>query len=220
MWLVLKAIFPIIFNVLFFVVGGFEHNASVWISYGFIHFAYIMLLLTPKFIHSGKSSAIFGFSLFSISSFYFVLEFIVGMVFIVVAPESFKLAFLIQFIIAGLCVAMFVSHMIANEHTAKAQAKRQVEINYLKGATVRVKMLLVLISDKDAKKSVERVYDVLDSSPVKSYPDLAEKEQRILKTIDELESAVQQKNNEAVISTAKSLLFKVNERNNLLSALH
>ena len=40
LWIILDLIFLIVFNTVFFVAGGADHPASVWISYGFIHFAY------------------------------------------------------------------------------------------------------------------------------------------------------------------------------------
>ena len=71
--ILLNSIFFVTFNAVFFVVGSFEHAASVWISYGFIHFAYFMLLITPVLIRKGKNAAVFGFSLYSISSAYFII---------------------------------------------------------------------------------------------------------------------------------------------------
>lgn len=47
LYILLDLIFLAVFNTVFFVVGGTEHPASVWIAYGFIHFSYIMVLVTP-----------------------------------------------------------------------------------------------------------------------------------------------------------------------------
>lgn len=214
----LKLIFPVIFNIIFFVMGGVEHNTSVWISWAFIHFAYIMLLLTPKFIHEGKSSAIFGRSLYALSGGYFLIEFIVGLAFIIIAPEGHGAAFIIQLIIAGIFGALFSTYTIANEHTAKAEEARQVQIDYVKGASARLKILTDAIDDKALRKGVERVYDVVSSSPVKTHQSLAEKENRILQSIDELEAAVKAGNNDTIASISASLLSLVNERNTLLKA--
>ena len=216
LWLILNLIFLIVFNAIFFVAGGVEHNASVWVSYGFIHFAYFMLLLTPKLIRKGKSAAVFGFSLYSISAVYFLIEFVTGIIFILVSPESFSAAFLVQLCIAGLYGILLVSHMISNEYTANAEEKRQIQIAYVKDASAKLKGLLENISDKETKKKVERVYDTIYSSPVKSHPDLEQKETHILQSINELERAITSGNKEDIISIANSLLSSINERNNLL----
>jgi len=222
LWAVLNSIFLIVFNVLFFVLGDVSagHPASVWISYGFIHFAYLMLLLTPKLIRGGKSSAVFGFSLYSISAVYFLVEFVTGITFILVAPESVNAALWVQLCMAGLYVIMLVSHMLANESTAEAGEKRQSQIAYVKDASTKLRNLLESIGDKETKKQVERAYDAIYSSPVKSHPDLEQKENNILQSIKELEYAIAAGNKENIISKTNSLLFSINERNNLLKSLH
>jgi len=135
LWIILNSVFLIIFNAVFFVTGGVEHNISVWLSYGFIHFAYFMLLLTSKLIRKGKSSVIFGFSLYSISVVYFVAQFVIGMLFMYASPESYITAFWIQICIAGLYGIVLAAFMIADEKTAKAEEKRQYQIEYVKNAS-------------------------------------------------------------------------------------
>ena len=132
LWLILDLIFLVIFNIVFFVIGGTEHPASVWISYGFIHFAYLMLLVTPKLIRKSSSSAVFGFSLYSISSTYFLIALVTGVVFILVRAESYKVSLVVQVIIAGIYAIMLISHMIANEHTADSIERYEMELQYVK----------------------------------------------------------------------------------------
>ncbi len=220
LWIILDLIFLIIFNALFFVLGGTEHNVSVWMSYGFIHFAYFMLLLTLVLIRKGKSVAVFGFSLYSISTAYFFIELVTGIIFILVSPESYTAALLVQLCIAGLYGIMLISNMIANERTADAEEKRHYQIAYVKDASAKLKGLLESISDKEAKKKVERVYDAVYSSPIKSHPNLAQMENRILQSINELEDEVSAGNKGNIISLANSLLAAGNERNMRLKTLN
>ena len=223
LWGILNLIFLIIFNTLFFVLSdknGVGYNASVWISYGFIHFAYLMLMLTPYLIRKGKSSAVFGFSIYSISATYFLVEFVTGIIFILAASESYKAALILQLCIAGLYGIILVSHLLANEYTAEAEEKRQPPIAYIKDASAKVKILLERISDKEIKKVVERVYDAIYSSPVKSHPELAQKEEHILQSVKELSDTVGAGNKEGIISIANSLLSSINERNSLLKSFH
>ena len=108
LWIILDLVFLIVFNTVFFVAGGFEHPASVWLSYGFIHFAYLMVIATPFLIRKSSSAAVFGFSLYSISSTYFLVEFIVGLIFVFLRQESVKAALIVQVIIAGIYAQFFV----------------------------------------------------------------------------------------------------------------
>ena len=217
---IMYLIFLIVFNAVFFSVGWIERSASVWISYGFIHFAYFMLLLTPNLIRGGKSAAVFGFSLYAVSAAYFLIQFVTGIIFILASPESSKPAFLVQLFIAGIYGITLIANMIFNERTADAEVNRQYQIGYVKDACATLKSSLDRISDKGTKKKVERVYDALYSSPVKSHPDLAQMENRILSSINEIDDAVSEGNNERIISLADSLLTAVNERNMRLKMLN
>lgn len=218
--IILCSIFLVVFNVFFFVIGGTEHNLSVWISYGFIHFAYFMLLLTPRLVRDGQSRAIFGFSLYTISSGYFFVQLIIGIIFILIAPENQNPALLTQLGIAGVYGILLVINMIANEHTANVEEKREDEIAFVKNASVRVKNLMGNIKDKEARKKVESVYDTIYSSPVKSHPELVQVEKRMLTLVKDLESAVSSGDKEKIISSANTLLAAVNERNMNLKMLN
>jgi len=220
LWIILNLIFLVIFNAVFFVVGGIDHKISVWISYGFIHFAYFMLIVTPVLTRKSKSSALFGFSLYSISSIYFLLELVVGVIFILISFDGYKVAMLVQLIIAGIYGITLIANMIANEKTADSEEKRQYEIDYVKKASTQIKGLLGQIQDRDTKKKVEKVYDALYSSPVKSHPNVAQMENRILESINELEDVIFTGNNESIISLTNLLLSAINERNMRLKTLN
>jgi len=256
---ILELIFLVVFNVLFFVLGGFKHNAIVWTSYGFIHFAYLMLLLAPVLIHRGKSSAVFGFSLYLISAIYFLVEFFIGMTFILASSpgsyiaellaqlspilrmffafadsyiaalrmlitfvNSFAAALSIQLSIAGLFVIVLILNLFANKHTADAEEERQHQIDYIKNASLELKLLMDSISDKETKKNIEKVYDAIYSSPVKPHfdLDLMEIENKILQSIKALKNFVSAENKETVNTLVNSLLSGINERNMRLKTLN
>jgi hypothetical protein len=108
--------------------------------------------------------------------------------------------------------------MIANRHTADAENDRQHQIASVKNASTKLKGMLDRISDKEAKKNVERVYDAVYSSPIKSHPSFIQMENRIIQYINELEDAVSAGNKENIISLANTLLLAINERNMQLQA--
>lgn len=216
LWVMMDSIFLIIFNALFFVLGGTDHTMSVWISYGFVHFAYFMLLATPFLVCEGKSAAVFGFSLYAISSMYFFIELIAGVIFILVSPENYKAPLLVQLCIAGIYAVFLISNMIANERTAEAEEKRQYEIDYVKKAAAEIASIMNGISDRDTKRKVEKVYDAINASPVKSHTNLLSLESQILVAIANLRSVIGTNNKETIISQSDALLTMINERNRQL----
>ena len=218
LWFILNSIFLILFNVAFFTISGFDHKASTWISYGFIHFAYAMLLLTPKLTRGEKSWTALGFPLYAISAIYFLTAFFAGIFFILISLDGYKITLLFQLFIAGFYGIVLVANMIANEYTGNAEEERQPQIAFIKNASAQLKGLLENIDDKETKKAVEKVYDAVYSSPVKSHPNLAQLENRILQSIKELEYIVSTGDNESIISQANLLLATVNEKNSRLKS--
>ncbi len=213
LWVILDLIFLIVFNTVFFVASGFEHPASVWLSYGFIHFAYLMIVVTPFMIRKSSSAAVFGFSLYSISSSYFLFEFIVGLIFIFLKQENVKASLIVQIIIAGIYAILLISHLIANESTADSIDRREEEVSYIKTASSRVKSLIGKLDNKKANKEIEKVYDLLHSSPTRTISSVHSLENEIKNKISELECLVIVKDNDAVITLSGELLQVIEERN-------
>jgi len=220
LWMVLTLVFPLVFNTLFFALGGTERPDFVWISYGFIHFAYAMLLVTPLLIHSDKSSAVFGFVLYSTTVVYFAITFIVGVGSMLIPLFGPKTMWTVHLLLAGIYAIMLVAHMIANSKTAEAQQARQEQIDYIKQAATELKIILAKIRDKEALRKVERAYDALYSSPVKSYPELERMERDILAQIDAIGNAAAAGNPQQVAKLAEALTDTVNERNMRLKNHH
>jgi hypothetical protein len=216
MWYALYSIFPILFNIAFFAIGGVDRKASVWISWGFIHFAYVTLLLSPRFSQTGRSTAILGIPPIAISGLHFALAFFLGMIFILVSPNGYTMAVLMQLFLAGVYIAVLLVNMLANASTTKSIETQQEQIAYIKTAATRLRCLLENVTDKQMKKKVEAAYDELRTSPVKSHLALTETENRIGISIDELESAIEIKENGRISVATDALLNAIKERNRQL----
>lgn len=213
LWLLLDLVFLVIFNVVFFVLGGTEHPASVWISYGFIHFSYIMLMITPKLIRKSSSSAVFGFSLYSISSAYFLIAFIVGVIFVFVRSESYKVSLVSQVIIAGLYLIMLISHMIANEHTADSIERHEMELQYVKESSAKIKGIMGSVEDRKLKKQIEKAYDLIHGSQTKSNNAARDYELTVMDLLEVLEQNIKHNDLVAASTTLDKIIKNAEERN-------
>lgn len=220
LYILLDLIFLAVFNTVFFVIGGTEHPASVWISYGFIHFSYLMILVTPFLIRKSSSAAVFGFSLYSVSAVYFFVEFIVGLVFIFIGSESYKVSLVVQIIIAGFYAIMLISNLIANEYTSDSIERHEDEVAYIKNAASRIKMLIGKTSDKKANKEIEKAYDLLHSSPSRSVATVKLLEEEIKNKVSELEDVVASNNTTAIINVSGEIISLTEERNRKIRISH
>lgn len=218
--ILLDLVFVIVFNVVFFLSAGTEHPASVWISYGFIHFSYLMILLTPFLTRRSSSSAVFGFSIYTISSVYFFIEFIVGLVFIFLRQEEINVALIVQIIIAGIYAIMLISNLIANENTADSIEKHENEVDYIKTTASRAKALMGSSSDKKANKEIEKLYDLIRSSPTKSHSTVKNLEIQALNKVSDLEQAVDINDINLIIAISGEIADLYEQRNRKLRLIN
>lgn len=191
LWILLDLIFLVVFNVLFFTIAGYKgHPASVWISYGFIHAAYALLLLTPLFVTKGKSADVFRYSLDTISSTYFMVELVAGVIFILVHPQDWKGSLIVQVLLLAVYAFALLANMLANEKTAANEAKAQGEIKFVRTATVQLEGIMNSTSDKEIRKLIEKAYDAARSCQTKSNAQLAALENGMLSQIGAIQRVV------------------------------
>lgn len=214
--ILLELIFPVVFNILFFVLFGAEHTVAVWISYGFIHLSYLMIILTPLFIGKDKNHAVLGLSLYGVSAAYFIVTVLVSLFFMIPGRELHKLCSVIHVVITGIYAASILVNIFANAHTSESIARHEAETAYIKQASMQLKALIGKIPDKHANRDIERAYDAMHASPAKSTPAVYELEQHIGNAILELKNAVQQQNVSQTNAIAKEVLFMIEERNQRL----
>jgi hypothetical protein len=213
LWIILDLIFLIVFNTVFFTAVSGDATASVWIAYGFIHFAYIMVLVTTFLIRKSSSVAILGLSLYAISSSYFLLEMLAGIIFIFMKSESYKVSLCVQMILAGLYGIILIAHLLANERTAESIERYEGDVAYIKNTSARVNALIGKVNDKKVNKEIEKVYDFLHSSPTRTDISVYPIEAMVAKKVDELENLVYEEDISAIHAIATDILNLMDERN-------
>lgn len=212
----MSLIFLVVFNVIFFVAGGTDREVSVWISYVLIHFAYIMMVATLVFVNQGKSQAIFGFTIGSVSMAYFVAEFVIGVFFIFLGFQNVKPALFVQWIVAAIYLLLLMINMKANIATASSEAVHEAEVSFVKDASGRMKLMLDNFSDSDTNKAIERAFDYVRTSPSKSNPAVKSLEMDLFLKVGELGRAVSAQDATRAKEIAATIIAIMEERNRQL----
>ena len=83
------------YNAIFFI-NVKEPIPQTWISYGFITFAFLMMVFTPLFLKKSKSKYLFTVVNLSISFVYFITSVVLGLTLII---KQFSVKFLLTFFI-------------------------------------------------------------------------------------------------------------------------
>ena len=210
---ILDAIFPLLFNLMFFTLGGADHPASVWISYAWIHVAYLIVIATPLFTRKTQSAMILRFATGQISWLYFCIELIIGLIFIFIGADGIKASVIIQSIPFCLFLFLFLLNMLHNEHTADNEQRRAVEISFIKTASSKAKFLMNSTSDVALKNKLEKVYDLIHSSPSRSYPSVKELENNVMMMLGELGMVLEENNVDEANKLVRKIQYTMEERN-------
>ncbi|MDL2241994.1 hypothetical protein LJB91_03715 [Bacteroidales bacterium OttesenSCG-928-L03] len=219
LWIALDSIFLIVFNVAFFLLAGTDNSTSVWIAYGFIHFSYLMLLLTPLCVKKGSASADYERPLYLFSTIYFIMTLLVGIAFVYFAPESNTAVILVNLIITGIYLVMFIGSMITNEDTATNREKHEAELKYVKEVGSLLNSLVKQISDADTARKVQDTYYFINSSPVASDSSVREIELNVIEEAGRLADAVYANNIEKINELAGRIHRLGSERNRKLKLI-
>lgn len=216
LWIALDLIFVIVFNVVFFTLLGGEHPASVWVAYAFIHIAYIMVVVTPFLTRKGRDGHLFGTTIASISSAYFIATLISGIVIIAIHPESAKWAIIVEVVLTGIYAVLLLVNMLANEHTAEVTEKQQIQLQYVRGSSARLNEMMSVVSDKKLKKKLQRAYDIVHSSQVHSSPAAQRYEVEVLSLLDTIEDYLGAEDFDSADRAVDELIKTANKRNSMI----
>ena len=120
----------ILFNLLFFLLGDSVHPKSVWITYAWMQFAFLLLIVTPWLARKGENGPVYKIILALVSGIYCLVEFIVGLIVIIIAPAGVKGAVVAQVIPFALYLFVLLGNLLFIELAAdsekeeKARAKK------------------------------------------------------------------------------------------------
>lgn len=120
----------ILFNLLFFLLGDSVHPKSVWITYAWMQFAFLLLIVTPWLARKGENGPVYKIILALVSGIYCLVEFIIGLIVIIIAPTGVKGAVVAQVIPFALYLFVLLGNLLFIELAAdsekeeKARAKK------------------------------------------------------------------------------------------------
>lgn len=216
LWIALDLIFVVVFNVVFFILLSGKHPASVWVAYAFIHIAYIMVVVTPFLTRKGRDAHLFGTTIASISTAYFITTLISGIVIIAIHPETVKWTIIVEVVLTGIYAVMLLINMLANEHTAEVTVKQQIQLQYVRGSSARLNEIMSVVSDKKLKKKLQRAYDIVHSSQVYSSPAAQRYEVEVLSLLDNIEDYLGVEDLESADRSVDELIKAANKRNSMV----
>lgn len=212
-----------IFNVsyfLFFGSNALNQPIANWISYGFINFALLTLLIPICFSESDSRLETLNNSLYLITSIFIVVEIIVGIICILLKLSDYRIPLLIQAILLAIYFVLIVLNLRANKITRNAIKRQDKELLYVKEAATKLSLVIDIVSDKNIRSELEKAYDVIHSSPTRSDKSVEALEKEIMDIIEKVHFDIMNNTYSSVVNDANNILRMANQRNKMLQHLY
>lgn len=214
----LLLVFLGVFNIIVFSTTT-EFTTAFWVSYFFIHFSYLMLIISCLTLVKVNSRVVFGYPLIYLSYIYFIVTLIIGSIFMTLKNLSFNSAFVPQIIITGFYIFAYISNLIANEVSISDEEARNGNVLYIKSISSELNMLVSQVSDTLLKKKIENLYDAVRSSQAKSHASVTGVENKIVIKVEELKCQINNKNFTKANIIINDINYLLSERNNRIKLI-
>ena len=213
MALILKLVFPVIFNLAFFLALGFTATTSQWLSWAAINVSYGAFLWTLREPVKANLSVL-RFSLYLIGACYWVVELVVGLVFMLLLAHSPMLAGIVQLVLFGLFLVVLLSSKMANVSTEQSLERQRTQGQFLQGLRSGVSACYSQMNLTE----LQDLEQALEVSPLVSTAAVAALEQELRANLSKLKQAVAAQDHKQSQQLAATMLQQVKQRNAMLEA--
>lgn len=212
----IKLILLAIFNISFFTVTKAACSFSMWLSYGFIHFAFLMFFLSPLFVRRSRNSthvAIESVSL--VTALYFIAALAAG-IFFLFNPLLTVFQYSVESAITGIYLIILILTVVLNNSIAKnenslSEEKRVLDNMYVKSEFIKMKK-----TGENLMSKINAFQEDVKYSPVKSSESVKATENQILSILDEITMDIEKLSDSEINTKIDNCQNLLKQRNMLL----
>ena len=212
------AILLIIYNLLVFVIP-FEQNGVFWLSYGFTLDAFVVASVACVIAFrsgEGITSKFYGFPVAKVGVIYLAIQVVLCFVFMTLSQHTpVWLGVLIYAIALGAAIIGLVVTDTVRDHIQDQDVKLSNSVSTIRAAQSKVYQMMTLCDDPNAIMAVKKFAEELRYSDPVSGPALAEAEADLSAAIDNLQQAIADGDNVAILALCKQGQLLLAERNRL-----
>ena len=221
-WIMMAAIYAIIFvvfNLLVFIIVN-EKNKVFWMSYIFMCIAFVVQIVSMLLaLRSLETETVFmGIPLASLSVYYFFAAMFAGAVFMFFQNAPLKLAFLLQLLILAIYAVVAIMAIMSRNVVQDVNDNLKENVEAIKTLVVDVDVFIPQVSDPTLKKVLKKLSETIKYSDPMSNAAVADIEDQIMQTVNELRINIENNRNAEAIQTCKDIEVLFMQRNSLLKA--
>lgn len=212
----LSLVFLVLFDVSFFLIVS-EPSDSQWITLGFVHGAYALLLFLAYAVSKGRDGAVIAYPGVALATQYFIIEVAVGVIYLFIKDASTTWTIIPQMILAGVYLALIVTNSLANEKIIANTAVDRARVDYVRQSVAALQRIRLGVTDAELSRRLESLEDALRYAQVASSALVADTEARIVALIAQLEDAAKDADTDRVLRLCREIEALVSSRNSILA---
>ncbi len=211
-------IFIALFNICFFTLNGPLEtiNASEWISYFFIHVAYVCLISAHKWGKQAQGLTVLKATQYISAIVYFFAQLALGIACIVVAPESLTWPLILQCVLFALFLIVQLTTVLSNNSTTVSIQKQRAEAIYIGSLADQIRTRMRDIENPELKKKVMRCYDALNNCSIESFPEAAQAETALKNAVASLCAVIESGDQSQIEKSTTTVLYAIQDRNTII----
>ena len=214
-WIMTAIIYAIVFavfNLLVFVIAK-EKNGVFWMSYAFMCLAFVIQIVSMLLaLRTLETETVFmGIPLAFAAIF-------VGAVFMFFQNAPFKLALVLQVLVLAVYVIVAILALMSRDVVQDVNDNLKENVEAIKTLTVDVDVFIPQVNDPALKKALKKLSETIKYSDPMSNAAVADIEDQIMQTVNELRINIENSRNTEAIQTCKDIEVLFMQRNSLLKA--
>ncbi len=212
------------YNILFFIVFGFEdHTAVFWTSWVFMLVAFATI--AGFMLTMGKGGMLvrdwlFGYPLVKHSFIYIVIELILSIIFVLLEDSvPFALVFATQFLILAVYLIFAISCFLAKQTIQEIKTKVDDKSRYIKLLRADTEMMVTKCQNPVLKEQCRKFAEAVRYSDPMSNDILFELEKELALAVSDCDRAISEQNEDeafALLNKANMLLQERNKKCKIL----
>lgn len=225
MAVVIFGIIFVVYNVLLFIISGFEdHGPSFWISYVFMLVAFAVLGVS-SFILSRRSNQprdwLLGYPILRQGVIYLVVEFFLSMIFMLLDGIDcpWEITVVVQLIVLAVFMIFIVGNFMAKGTIEGVQENVKQKTSYMRMLQADLEIMAMKAVSPDVKQAYSKLAEQVRYSDPMSSDALSMVEGQMAQLAAQANNCIATNNNEGALQICSQLTLLLAERNKKCMAL-
>lgn len=214
--ILIYALLVVVFNVIFFLVGGTEHSTTGWVAYGFMYVALIVSFIAPLLCINYKRIPENLVTIYGFAWAYSIISIILNSIFILLDFAKTTWCIAMNIILLAVYIIQLIINMAINKQVEQRLENTDSERKYVHSLSGILKLAMDSVSDLQSKKVLEKAYDIVRTSPINSNESVMDIELEVTRLVNTLYDNLSSLSQEEISNRAEQIVKLAEKRNMLL----